>query len=133
MGQAFDEAWQSIAGNFGDDPSDTENARLRLANALLSVVHEDSRDAEVLKRAALEAMALAYREKLSLVSNLKLRHYPISPELDTSNDRPRTSALAVDFFDNIDPNATFEGTSLTFALGEPRVHEANEMCPMFPG
>jgi hypothetical protein len=28
LGQAFDEAWASIAGNFGDDPSDIERARL---------------------------------------------------------------------------------------------------------
>ena len=70
IGQAFDEAWVTIAGNFGDDPLDIEKARLRLANALLSIAHEDSRDVEVLKRAALEAMALAYREKLSLVSRI---------------------------------------------------------------
>ena len=63
IGQAFDEAWVTIAGNFGDDPLDIEKARLRLANALLSIAHEDSRDVEVLKRAALEAMALAYRRR----------------------------------------------------------------------
>ena len=34
-----------------------------LANALLSVACEESRDAEVLKNGALQAMALAYREK----------------------------------------------------------------------
>jgi hypothetical protein len=70
MGCAFDEAWNAIEGNFGGDASDVEKARLRLANALLSVANEDSRDVEVLKRAALEAMALAYREKLSLVSRI---------------------------------------------------------------
>jgi hypothetical protein len=63
IGQAFDEAWLTIAGNFGDDPLDVEKARIRLATALLSVAHEDSRDAEVLKNGALEAMALAYRER----------------------------------------------------------------------
>jgi hypothetical protein len=62
IGQAFDEAWASIAGNFGDDPKDIEKARHRLANAMLSVASEDSRDFEVLKRAALEAMALGYRD-----------------------------------------------------------------------
>jgi hypothetical protein len=30
MGQAFDEAWQTIEGNFGHDPQDIEKARLRL-------------------------------------------------------------------------------------------------------
>jgi hypothetical protein len=37
LGQAFDEARASIAGNFGDDASDIERARLKLATALLSV------------------------------------------------------------------------------------------------
>jgi hypothetical protein len=63
LGQAFDEAWVNIAGNFGDDPSDIEEARFRLATALLSVASEDSRDVEVLKKAALEIMALNYRRR----------------------------------------------------------------------
>jgi|RhiMetdeSRZDD1v2_1073273.scaffolds.fasta_scaffold358380_2 hypothetical protein len=65
IGQAFDEAWASIAGNFGDDPADVERARLKLANALLSVASEDSRDVEALKKGALQAMALAYRRRES--------------------------------------------------------------------
>ena len=63
MGQAIDQAWQTIAGNFGDDPRDIERARLRLATALLSVASDDSRDVEALKRGALQAMALAYRRR----------------------------------------------------------------------
>jgi len=63
VGQAFDQAWAQIAGNFGNDPSDIERARLRLANAMLSVASEDSRDVAVLVRAALEAMALGYRNR----------------------------------------------------------------------
>ena len=59
IGLAFDEAWQEIAGNFGDD--DFEKARLRLANAVLSIADEDSRDVKVLKRAALLRMALDYQ------------------------------------------------------------------------
>src|SRR5436190_5841419 len=54
LGQAFDEAWASIAGNFGDEPLDMEQARLKLAKALLSVASEDSRNVEVLKKAALQ-------------------------------------------------------------------------------
>jgi hypothetical protein len=61
--EAFDRAWASIAGGFGNDPSDVEKARLRLATALLSVASDDSRDVEALKRAALETMALNYRRK----------------------------------------------------------------------
>jgi len=60
LGQAFDEVWASIAGNFGDGLSDIERARLKLATALLSVASEDSRDVEVLKKAALQVMALGY-------------------------------------------------------------------------
>jgi hypothetical protein len=63
IGQAFDEAWLTIAANFGDDPHSIELARLRLADALLSVTSEDSHDVEVLKKGALEAMALANRER----------------------------------------------------------------------
>ena len=44
MRQAFDVAWQQVAGNFGDDSTDAERARLRLARALLSIAHEDGRD-----------------------------------------------------------------------------------------
>jgi hypothetical protein len=65
LGQAFDEAWASIAGNFGSDPKAIEAARLRLANALLSIASEDSRDVEVLKKAAMEAMATRYRDEPS--------------------------------------------------------------------
>jgi arginase family enzyme len=60
IGEAFDAAWVEIAGNFGNVPADIDNARYRLANALLSVASEDSRDAEVLKRAALERIVLDY-------------------------------------------------------------------------
>ena len=67
IGQAFDEAWQEIAGNFGDDPPDIERARLRLANAVLSIADEDTRNVQVLKRAALQRMALDYRSKYGAV------------------------------------------------------------------
>jgi hypothetical protein len=45
----------------GDDAADIERARLRLAEALLSVADEESRDVAVLKRAALHRLALYYR------------------------------------------------------------------------
>jgi len=63
IGQAFDEAWLQIAGNFGDDPTDVEQARLWLAQALLSIADEDSRDVRVLRQAALERMALDYKRR----------------------------------------------------------------------
>ena len=42
IGRAFDEAWAQIAGNFGSDPVVIEAARIKLANALLSVADDDS-------------------------------------------------------------------------------------------
>jgi hypothetical protein len=69
MTEAFDQAWSVIAGNIGRDAS--EAARLRLANALLSVATEDSRDVEGLKREALEAMALSYYAVPSDVAKLR--------------------------------------------------------------
>jgi len=58
--QAFDEAWAQIASFFGDDPVLIEDARLSLANAILSVAGDESRDVGALKRAAIQAMALHY-------------------------------------------------------------------------
>jgi hypothetical protein len=43
------------------EPAVVESARVRLADALLSVATEDSRDPEALKIAALQAMAVDYR------------------------------------------------------------------------
>jgi len=56
IGRAFDEAWDSIAGNFSKEQ--VAAARLRLANALLAVADEKSRDVEALKKKALEAMKM---------------------------------------------------------------------------
>jgi len=63
IGQAFDEAWNQIAGNFGNDPGDIEKARRRLARAVLSIANEDSRDVRILRQAALERMALDYKRR----------------------------------------------------------------------
>ena len=63
IGQAFDGAWKTIEGNFGSDPQEVETARLKLANALLSIASNDSRDVEVLQRAALEVTARDYRSR----------------------------------------------------------------------
>jgi hypothetical protein len=61
--RVFDDAWTSVAGNFGDDPSVIERARIRLAQALLSVASEEARDPVALKRAALEVMAGVYQDR----------------------------------------------------------------------
>ena len=57
--QAFEEAWTSIAGNFGDEPAAIE-ARLKLANTILSFPHNEIRDVEQVKNSALQIIALAY-------------------------------------------------------------------------
>jgi hypothetical protein len=62
-GEAFDAAWAEISSNFGDDVEDVEKARLRLAKAILTIANEDSRDVAVLKRAALQRMALDYKRR----------------------------------------------------------------------
>ena len=61
MGEAFDAAWAEIAGHFGNDPVVIEATRMQLANAIISIASEDSRDVEALKQAALQAMARSSR------------------------------------------------------------------------
>jgi hypothetical protein len=61
MGEAFDMAWREIAGNFSYDRAEVEAVRLKLATAVLAVTSVDSRNARVLKQAALQRMALDYR------------------------------------------------------------------------
>jgi len=61
VGQAFDQAWAEIAGNVGTLPIEIEAARLRLAEAMMSVATEDSTDVVALKAGALQAMALDNR------------------------------------------------------------------------
>jgi hypothetical protein len=55
VGQAFDEAWASIAGGVGTDPTLIKAARMRLASAILSIADDSSRDVSVLKDAALKS------------------------------------------------------------------------------
>ena len=59
---AFDEAWQEISGNFGSDPQEIAAARLKLAEAFLSVALGDLLDPQVLKRAALHRLSLEFRK-----------------------------------------------------------------------
>jgi hypothetical protein len=68
VGQAFDEAWAEISGHFGTIPIEVESARLRLAEAMLSIAIEDSTDVAALKAGALQAMALDYRTGLRLAA-----------------------------------------------------------------
>ena len=57
IGQAFDDAWASIAPGVASNPLAVRATRLRLADAILSVATGASRDASALKEAGLRAMA----------------------------------------------------------------------------
>lgn len=59
--RAFDDAWQVISANAGTDPEDIQVARVELANAILAVADEDTRDANAVRNATLEALAMGYR------------------------------------------------------------------------
>ena len=60
--KAFDEAWEQLAPRIGPNALAIEAARLRLANAILSLADENSKDAEHLKAAALRIMDLSLRK-----------------------------------------------------------------------
>jgi hypothetical protein len=64
MGEAFDQAWARIERIFGDRPHEAEDARLRLAEAMLSVATEGSTDSIALKADALDAMARRYSSRI---------------------------------------------------------------------
>jgi hypothetical protein len=51
--QAFDEVWTTLAPRYGDDQPAIEAARITLANIVLSLSKDDSRDVARLKGAAL--------------------------------------------------------------------------------
>jgi hypothetical protein len=59
--KAFDDAWDEIGPCFSRRGLEAQSVRLTLANAILEVAREDSRDAYELRNAALQAMALVYR------------------------------------------------------------------------
>jgi hypothetical protein len=63
IGKAFDDAWSEISGHFANHGLQAQSARLRLAHAVLSVARDDSRDPDELKNAALQVMAMNYRDQ----------------------------------------------------------------------
>lgn len=73
--QAFDEAWGQIGTFFGNDPLMIEGARLTLANAILRVASNESRDVGALKLAGIQAMARQYGLQPTYAhKNFKLRN-----------------------------------------------------------
>ena len=63
--KAFDDAWRTIAGNFGNDSDAVEEARIKLAKIILTFPADQIRDADQVKNSALQIMALQYREQPS--------------------------------------------------------------------
>ena len=63
MGRVFDELWAEMAGDIGDNPDVVEAARLALAEAVLAVASDESRDVDVeaLKTAVLRVTVLRGR------------------------------------------------------------------------
>ena len=55
---AFDEAWQAVVCNFL--PTEYDQARDTLAEALMASAREDSDDVERLREAGIRAMQMAY-------------------------------------------------------------------------
>jgi hypothetical protein len=55
--EAFDEAWEDIAGSFGANTLAIQAARLKLANIILDLGRNGSNDPEEIKDSALKTMA----------------------------------------------------------------------------
>jgi hypothetical protein len=58
VGQAFDSAWAVLEAGCGSDPKLIEARRLELAEAILAVARDDSRDPEQIKLLALQLMQI---------------------------------------------------------------------------
>ena len=56
--EAFDRAWEVIARNYGTTPKEIETARLKLADAMLAVVHQGMTDPHQLASLALQMMRI---------------------------------------------------------------------------
>jgi len=63
IGKAFDDAWSEISGHFSNNGLHAQSARLKLAHAVLVVARDDSRDPVELRNAALQVMAMNYRDQ----------------------------------------------------------------------
>ena len=61
IGQAFDDAWMEIAPNVSVRAKAVDAARLTLANIVLSLATEDTRDHELLQREAVRMFKLQHR------------------------------------------------------------------------
>ena len=63
IGKAFDDTWSEVAGHFSPNGLQARSARLKLAHAVLAVARDDSRNSDEIKNAALQIMAMSYRDQ----------------------------------------------------------------------
>ena len=56
--QAFDSAWAVLEAGCGSDPGVVDTRRMELAEAILAVTRDDSRDPEQIKLLALQLMQI---------------------------------------------------------------------------
>ena len=66
LGQAFDEAWEYVAGSFEESPAVQESARSKLADAVLSIAAKGITDIEVLKAEALQTFMKDWEQRGTL-------------------------------------------------------------------
>ena len=57
--QAFDEAWETMAEKYANDPDLAEIARIKLANSIMSFPVEEITTAKQIRDSSLQIMALA--------------------------------------------------------------------------
>jgi hypothetical protein len=57
LGNAFDDAWQTLGRNIGAAPAEIDRARMTLANVILCLPCSEIADAESIKNAALRVLA----------------------------------------------------------------------------
>ena len=60
VGEAFDEAWHDLAGNFPDDAQTIEGVRLRLATIILDLAKDGQLGREQLKLSAMRVLRQQY-------------------------------------------------------------------------
>jgi hypothetical protein len=54
--EAFDQAWEVVVAEIGDDPAAIEATRIKLANIILGLASQEDKDAAWLKKAALQLL-----------------------------------------------------------------------------
>ena len=60
VGEAFDEAWHDLAGNFANDAQTIEAVRLRLATIILDLAKDGQLGREQLKLTAMRVLSQQY-------------------------------------------------------------------------